>query len=207
MTDTGKDVSVVDQRKEFLKKLAQDIDIAFQNRHIVDLIPTKGGGGTTKDNAAEAENEAKNIRSAVINNKSLIIENSPISANHVWVSNSHDYKELLSLAYEKINMKSADIPRLVEDTLRHEYAHMVPVIGESGVNLKYAVAFFEDPAQGLLGMQPIVILSGKLSIEKYKQFISGPHDLSTADAIRNNAFTLPFHLKVVRALKGFRRKP
>lgn len=205
MLDTNSEKDVRLERERFLNDLQQQVDNAILHREIV-TFKSAGGGRYVAENALiESSQRAAKIRSGVRDQKDIILKNQK-KESEVYISNSHDFKDLLVISYRKLGFGEEVIPSLVEKDLEHEYAHHVPVLGQPGVQIEYGVRFSYDPSMKARGMQPFVSVTGKIPYEIAKQFFKGPPDSSPTDNIEKSAFELPLHLRIIKAAREIVRR-
>lgn len=177
------------EREIFLNELRGKIDDAFTHSKIVEFIPAKNGRYTYKELLESSKDQADRIKQGLIKRNKIHLGDSENKESHcVEISNSHDFKDLLTLAYQKMGYSETKIRQLVEKNLEHEYAHHVAVLGHTGLDILYGVAFFKDPSKNLVGLRPYVSKYGSLNYETLQAFYRAPTDPSSTDQVISSAF-------------------
>ena len=107
--------------------------------------------------------------------------------NQVWVDNPHDYPALFRMGLD-ILVKNGALPKiseerlqsLLEDNMRHEFQHHVPVIGQPDLKTHYLLTFYEtDDGTGTFA--PSIEPEGKMTKRIYFDMAHGPDDPSEQD--------------------------
>lgn len=200
MPDTHPESSVSTLREQFLEQLKRDIDTAFLNSQEVD-VRREDGQLIFDELIDEMNEEAKYLRSQ--DGKDIVQFPEPrIGSNFVEVTNPYDFKDLLTLTYKRIGVKDENVSRFVEEDLAHEYAHHAPLLGESGVKIKYGVSFLKDSKKDAWYIQPFIHPSGSVSRSVYEQVLHRPSELSSSDRNQVKALRHPFPRRIVKKLIG-----
>lgn len=197
MDNQGVEQDVRTLRKDTLVDLERKVDIAFQNKKKVEFIKGANGEYTCKEVIDEARNHADKIRESLKNNTPLSLSGG-IGSDTTYVTNSHDFRDLLIMAYKRIGMDTGTAKESVEIDLQHEYAHHVPVLGQEEIDIKYCVSFFYDPKMNANGLRPSINISGKTDFKTLDRFFSAPKNPSNADAVINRGFKLSLPLKIIK---------
>ncbi len=107
--------------------------------------------------------------------------------NEVSVNNSHDYKDLVQLAAEKLaehyGYSQVWVSRTVEETLKHEFEHHVPALGQIGLNVKYDINFLQDQNTGIIGFYASVAMTGKTRVGVLRKVFGAVSNKSRSDDV------------------------
>lgn len=112
----------------------------------------------------------------------------------VSVDNSHDFPDLLRLAYRRANPEYYEndkyrkyydvlIEGAIKDKLEHEYKHHVPLLGYKKGKLRYRIGFFKDRKTGNLQMISHISFAGRFPTETIIDAFAAPANPSETDSI------------------------
>lgn len=175
------------ERDAFLYDLQQDVDLAFARRKVVELI-----GDTTTETLSEAQRfkELIELLEAVDPSGKTILPQGNTQdnerPNRAYVTNLHDYPDLLHMAMEKLRPGiSRNTTRFhINQILAHEYAHSIPILGDPSVRAMYAVEFIQDANSGKPLFTPVLSLAGNLKLSTYKAILQAPDNPSSIDRLQ-----------------------
>ncbi|GEM_PF-4994078 len=166
-------------RLNFLKELRERVDDAIANRKRIRVISS----GRTDIGSASKSGRQGSILAKLHGNRKVNLntagEDEPYE---VRVDNPHDYKELLEYSLGKI-LTLDKAKRETEETLRHEFEHHVPGLGEHGLQMKYCVSFLEDTETGEVFVAPYINLSGSTRTGVVRKILDAPNEKSRTDEI------------------------
>lgn len=180
-------------RSRFLEQLRKDIDHAWENRSLVSSIDSRS---TVEDsqyatqNAAFIQEQMHSLQNVPPEQINVTFIKAPDLPSQVFVLHSHDYRDLLILAFQKIGYGIGDkdmLMRTVNEVLHHEYQHHVPALGEEGLQIQYGVQFMEDAKTRIQAIRPMIRLRGQTNMKAYQNIHFGLSEPSLSDKITKDA--------------------
>ena len=176
MNELG-ELNLVEQRKIYLEQLRRQVNLAFKNRYIGDWV---------KDRNSKEEifsNEIKETSDDDVHDFEIYKH----KKYQVITSNSHDYRDLLIMAYETVyreaghvfDIDNIDQRILVETNLEHEYKHAVPGLGQKEGKISYSVIFGQIGNK--IQLIPGILMEGKFKAGTIKDMLTTPNRLSHSD--------------------------
>lgn len=185
MTEGG-ELTVQESRKIYLDELKKRVDHAYNHPLKSDF----NKDGTIK---TRVEN-AKQIKRELSAKKYIDAPDNKDPDHIVSVDNSHDFPDLLRLAYRKANPEYYENDRYrkyydvliegaIKDKLEHEYKHHVPLLGHKKGKLRYGIGFFKDRKTGELQMISHISFAGRFPTETIIDAFAAPPNPSKTDSI------------------------
>jgi hypothetical protein len=170
------------ERDLFLKDLKLKVDAAFSSR----MKQTWNQDMTATDESIEKQRNLRQGIEGLSESEVLKIDFSPNPAT-VSVDNSHDYPDLLKLAFEKLVSEGLYSPDTVKEDieaiLKHEQEHSIPALGQEGVRVRFNVTFFEDESFNDIGIIPSISLAGNIPLGLIKRIAHAVEDPGEGDKI------------------------
>lgn len=196
MPDT--EPNVAELRSDFLEKLRNRVDYAYENRSWDYTEPGKKNSKQTLEQAQRSQGaiiQKKEDIDAVLRQYGLegygvsdetILKFGPLrnAADSVYVENPHDYRDLLRMGFEKIipeEKQDESVEKAIDKTLKHEFEHHAPGIGHKGLKIYYGLRFFTDISNGKVRMVPHIMATGEVTFEIHEDMRTAPEELSDAD--------------------------
>lgn len=187
MEDTS-DVNVL--REQNLIKMKAEVDKAFENRRKTFFVP---GYGQSIDSIREGN--ATRDRFAELKDDEYVESPSRLMPWSAGVKNSHDFRDLLIIAYQKLHQAQGldpDNPELLQkiketadEILEHEFQHHVPALGQPEVNLLYGISFEQNTSKlgESISMSAFIQLSGKITKRLMLDVAQAPEKPSYTDQL------------------------
>jgi hypothetical protein len=174
--------NIVKEREAFLVDLKERVDLAFVNRAVHHAVANSTT--TTLEENEKAKKQARWLRANSSDKVPLRPGQYTDEPHTVSVENSHDYPMLLQLALSKFYEFGLTPERARQDIARfleHEYSHAIPILGSTDVTIRYAISFIET--ENGIGLQPSVMLTGRLSPDIVSEALNKPKRLSGFDQL------------------------
>lgn len=175
--------SVIHQRHEVLSNLRHQVNNAFKNPRVTHLE-----GGEPLEDIDLAKREAL-LTSGLPDDAVLHIDEFRDDPSLVFVTNPHDYRDLLIMVWKRVLLGGArpqETPEQWADkTLEHEFSHHVPGLGQEKLEIRYAVEFVrnaDDPSS--LAVVPSLMLKGEVLLGVYREMGKAPDKPSKTDLIK-----------------------
>jgi hypothetical protein len=178
------------ERESFLRELQVKVDNAFVNRQKITFVPDQRDVVEHIEEIKSKGQETSKLLEAGVNPEDIMAQFGDLSVepNEVVVEKSHDYMDLLYMAARKVftlnKMGGQQMKQMVNDMLKHEFAHHVPGLGHDSLTMYYGVSFLEDPATNVIGFRPMLKLTGSISINILLEIVSAPNEKSQTDLVR-----------------------
>lgn len=183
--ESSKDL--VKERAAFLEDLQSKVDEAFDNRIKVNLIRDRQETEEDLNRARADYSQIKQLLDIGVKPEDISVNlvGLPTPPNQTYVENSHDYKDLLMMAINKVwqtgRLTEEQKNHIVAQNLEHEFAHHVPALTQEGLKVLYSVSFMEDKETRAPLFRPSIILHGSTDLNIYQQIVSGPSQHSHTD--------------------------
>lgn len=205
MSEVQETIDIVEQRGRLLIELKKQIDIAYKQRNVETYIPEEKNTaeaiakarekrtnleGTSPKKRAGTKNIEGNFVTSSTQDEEVFIDTGEFVPlpNAVYVTNSHDYPELVRMSLEKLADERyydrKDIGKTTRDILEHEYEHHVPALGQDGLTVRYLIEFLEDKNRGIVGIRPAINLSGRFTVKLYQEIVNAAQTPSAIDKVR-----------------------
>lgn len=111
---------------------------------------------------------------------------SAASLRHVSVPDSHEYRQLLILAFKKAaeegKISSIGITQRINDKLKHEYAHAAKLLGNDFM-IRYGVGFYEDREAKIFSIDTFIEAIGPNLPELFREAALAPDNPSDSDML------------------------
>jgi hypothetical protein len=170
--------NIVEDRENFLQELRRKVESAYSNRVV-----------ETPEMVAQDLERRRRLAEKMMQLQEYETEDGEFepTPNQVWVDNPHDYHDLFRMGLD-ILVKNGGLPgiseerltKLVEDNVRHEFQHHVPVIGQPDLKVHYLLTFYQTD-NGSGDFAPSIQPEGKLTKRIYFDMAHGPDDPSEQD--------------------------